>query len=110
MPSRIYTSSYPKAAVPTNESIWQHFVRSNIDDISPEKVILQEYERPERTITYGDAPRAAAVGATGLQDILGLKPQDTIMLIGSNTIDWVELAFAAFWAGIVVAQVLLYCP
>ncbi|KAF2742950.1 acyl-CoA synthetases/AMP-acid ligases II [Sporormia fimetaria CBS 119925] len=105
MAANIYKSSYPRVVVPTNESIWQFLVASNIDDVSPRKVVLQEYERPERTLTYGGASQVAARGGSGLQRVLGLRSEDTIMLMGTNTLDWVELAISAIWAGITFAGV-----
>ncbi|KAH7420130.1 acyl-CoA synthetases/AMP-acid ligases II [Cadophora sp. MPI-SDFR-AT-0126] len=103
MSERIYRSSYPPITVPTDLSIFQFFELYNPDDVIQDKVILQEFERPERKLTYGGARRQAALGAAALQNGLGLCSGDTILIIGSNTLDWITTAHAAMWAGITVA-------
>lgn len=103
MNKHIYTSKYLPIDVPRNTSIWQFLLRIDVDDIPKDKVVWQEYERPDRNINYGDAPDLFARGAAGLQQVLGLKPQDTILIVGVNNLDWVTLAHSAVWAGIVPA-------
>lgn len=72
----------------------------NIDDTPPDKVILQEHDQPENYLTFGSAPTAAALGASGLSRVLGLTKGDLIMLVGKNSLDWLRLEFAALWGGI----------
>ncbi|CAM1506232.1 Fc.00g058730.m01.CDS01 [Cosmosporella sp. VM-42] len=100
---RIYASPYPSASVRSDESFWQFILRLNIDDTLPDKVILQEHERPEQFLTYGSATKVAGLGAAGLHDVLGLSKGNTILIIGKNSLDWLQLEFAALWAGIKAA-------
>ena len=100
---RIYTSPYPSTAIRTDESFWQFILRLNIDDTLPDKAILQEHERPEKLLTYGSAPKVAGLGAAGLHDVLGLSKGDTILIVGKNSLDWLQVEFAALWAGIAAA-------
>lgn len=99
----IYSSKYPSTVVPSNESFWEFLQRLNIDDTLPDKVILQEHERPERFLTYESAPKVAGLGAAALRKLLGLSPGDTIMIIGKNSLDWLQVEFAALWAGVTSA-------
>ncbi|ETS80186.1 hypothetical protein PFICI_07715 [Pestalotiopsis fici W106-1] len=105
MSAQVYKSKHIPASVPAETSVWQFLLRTDVDDIPKDKVIWQEAEHPERTINYGDAPNLFARGATGLQHVLGLKPQDTILILGMNDLNWVTLAHSAVWAGIVPAGV-----
>ncbi|KAH6889856.1 hypothetical protein B0T10DRAFT_548386 [Thelonectria olida] len=72
---RIYTSPYPSTVIRTDESFWQFILRMNIEDTLPGK----SYPRPE----YGrhDPHR------------------------GKNSLGWLQLEFAAVWAGITAAMV-----
>jgi acyl-CoA synthetase (AMP-forming)/AMP-acid ligase II len=100
---RIYDSPSPSTAIRCDESFWQFILRHNIDDTLPDKVILQEHERPGRSLTYGSAPAAAGLGAAALRNVSGLKSGDTIIIIGKNSLDWLEVEFAALWGGITAA-------
>lgn len=101
--SKIYSSSYPSTPLKSDESFWQFILRLNIDDTLPDKVILQEHERPEKVLTYESAPRLASIGAAALRDILGLVEGDTILVIGKNSLDWLQVEFSALWAGVTAA-------
>ncbi|KAK6217826.1 UV excision repair protein rad23 [Pestalotiopsis sp. IQ-011] len=103
MDERIYSSKYLPIDQSRNTSIWQFLLRIYVDDIPKDKVVWQEHEHPDRNITYGDAPGLFARGAAGLQQVLGLKPQDTILIVGAKNLDWVTLPHSAVWAGIVPA-------
>lgn len=103
MNEHIYSSKYLPIDIPRNTSIWQFLLRIDVDDIPKDKVVWQEHGHPDCNITYGDAPSLFARGAAGLQQVLGLKPQDTILIVGVNNLDWVTLAHSAVWAGIVPA-------
>ncbi|KAL1890749.1 hypothetical protein Sste5346_008074 [Sporothrix stenoceras] len=102
-PPRIYESTFASAAIPHHESFWQCMQRRNVDDTTPDTVILQEHERPEKYFTYGSAPRLAGLGADGLKSVLGLKRGDTILIVGTNTLDYLHIEFSALWGGIVAA-------
>lgn len=103
MPSMPYMSTFAPSAVPRNESFWQCMLRLNVDDTPPDTVILQEHERPAKLFTYASAPRMAGLGAEGLQSVLGLKRGDTILVVGTNTLDYLHIEFSALWGGIVAA-------
>ncbi|KAF7562875.1 hypothetical protein G7046_g1225 [Stylonectria norvegica] len=100
---RIYASPYPSTVIRSDESFWQFILRQLIDDTLPDKIILQEHERPEKVITYGDASTIAGFGAAGLRDVLGLTKGKTVLVIGKSSLDWLRVEFAALWAGITAA-------
>ncbi|CAK7205007.1 hypothetical protein SEUCBS139899_007771 [Sporothrix eucalyptigena] len=100
---RIYESSYASAHIPQEQSFWQFILRHNIDDTPADKVILQEHERPERSLTYGSAPQLAGLGADALRNVLGLTRGDTILIVGKNSLDYLQVEFSALWAGITAA-------
>ncbi|ERT01315.1 hypothetical protein HMPREF1624_02558 [Sporothrix schenckii ATCC 58251] len=100
---RVCSSPYLVPNIPSNLSFWQFILRHNIDDTVPDKVILQEHERPERQLTYGSAPKLAGLGADALRDVLGLTQGDTILIVGKNSLDYLQVEFAALWAGITAA-------
>jgi long-subunit acyl-CoA synthetase (AMP-forming) len=101
--TRIYTVKYPSTVIRCDESFWEFLLRLNIEDTLPDKVILQEHERPERFLTYDSATKEAGLGAAALRDVLGLSPGDTIMIIGKNSLDWLQVEFAALWSGVTAA-------
>lgn len=105
---RVYASPYAVADIPSNLSFWQFILRQNIDDTLPDKVILQEHERPERQLTYASAPQLAGLGADALRNVLGLTRGDTILIVGKNSLDYLQVEFSALWAGITVAYVFLF--
>ncbi|CAK7223987.1 hypothetical protein SBRCBS47491_005394 [Sporothrix bragantina] len=100
---RIYASTYASANVPSDQSFWQYILSHNIDDTLPDKVILQEHERPERSMTYSSAPQLAGLGAEALRNVLGLTRGDTILIVGKNSLDYLQVEFSALWAGITAA-------
>lgn len=100
---RIYSSPYAVADIPTNQSFWQFILSKNIDDTLPDKVILQEHERPERQLTYGSAPKLAGLGADALRNVLGLGRGDTILIVGKNSMDYLQVEFSALWLGVTAA-------
>ncbi|OIW22662.1 luciferin 4-monooxygenase [Coniochaeta ligniaria NRRL 30616] len=71
---RIYTAKYPSTVIRCDESFWGFLLRLNIDDTLPDKVILQEHERPERFLTYSSTAKEVGLGAAALRDVLGLSP------------------------------------
>ncbi|KIH93293.1 luciferin 4-monooxygenase [Sporothrix brasiliensis 5110] len=99
----LYKSTFAPSAVPRNESFWQCMLRLNVDDTPDDTVILQEHERPDRLFTYGSAPRLAGLGADGLREVIGLKRGDTILVVGTNTLDYLHIEYAALWSGVVAA-------
>lgn len=100
---QIYKSKSQNVLIPTNESIWQHILSKNLEDTPADKVLVEEYGRKDMSLTYGSAPRIAALGAAGLRDVLGLKTGDKILVIGANTMEFVLIEFAAYWAGYTAA-------
>lgn len=100
---RIYASPYPSTAIRTDESLWHFLQRHNIDDTLPDKIILQEHERPDRFMTYGSAPKLAGLGAAALSRVLGLKRGDTILVVGKNSMDYLQVEFSALWMGVTAA-------
>ncbi|CAK7217081.1 hypothetical protein SCUCBS95973_003030 [Sporothrix curviconia] len=100
---RIYSSTYASANVPSDQSFWQCILSHNIDDTLPDKIILQEHERPERSLMYSSAPQLAGLGADALRNILALTRGDTILIVGKNSLDYLQVEFSALWAGITAA-------
>lgn len=100
---RIYESTFAPAVIPHDESFWQFMLRRNVDDTTPDTVTLQEHERPDKFFTYGSAPRLAGLGADGLKSVLGLQRGDTVLIVGTNTLDYLHVEFSALWGGIVAA-------
>ncbi len=100
---RIYSSPYPAADIPSNESFWQFVQRHNVDDAVPDTVILQEHERPEKTFTYGSVRTMAGLGADALQSVLGLRRGDTLLMVGKNSLDYLNVEFSALWMGVTAA-------
>jgi long-subunit acyl-CoA synthetase (AMP-forming) len=101
----IYNSTFAPSEVPHKESFWQCMLRVNVDDTPPDTVILQEHERPDKFFTYASAPRLAGLGADGLRSVLGLKRGDTVLVVGTNTLDYLHIEFSALWGGIAAAYV-----
>ncbi|CAK7230217.1 hypothetical protein SBRCBS47491_007512 [Sporothrix bragantina] len=99
----IYASTFAPAVVPRNESFWQCILRLNVDDTPDDKVILQEHERPHKQFTYASAPHLAGLGADGLREVLSLKRGDTVLIVGSNTLDYLHIELAALWMGVTAA-------
>src|ERR1700744_998285 len=94
---RIYTSQFPPINPPTNMSICQFLLTHNPDDIPEEKVILCEFDDPNRSVTYGGIRRLAAQGAAGLKLVFGMKEGDTVCLYGENCVNWAVLAHSVVW-------------
>lgn len=103
----IYESAYTPSKVPVNQSIWQFLLQHNIDDTPHDKVVLQEEERRDQQVTYGEAPKVAARVAAALKQKFGLRAGDVICAVASSSLDLVRLAHAAWWAGITIALVAL---
>lgn len=103
---KVYISRDVSPSVPRNESFWQALLQCNPDLVEDEKVILQEHENRQATLTYGDARRRASEGAAGLKSVLGLNQGDVVALLGKNSISWILAAYAAIWAGVTVSCVI----
>ncbi|KAM0602080.1 hypothetical protein ACHAP1_008048 [Verticillium nonalfalfae] len=73
----IYYSPYPNIKVPTTLSVSQFLVQTNPDDVSPEKVIWQDFGDEDQKVTYAGLRSNAAFDAACLREMLGLKyPRD----------------------------------
>lgn len=103
----IYESPYASPIVPTNESIWQFLSRHNIDDTPLDKIVLQEDERRDEQLRFGEAPRVASQVAAALKQEFGLATGDLICAVAGSSMDLVRLAHGAWWAGITIALVTL---
>ncbi|KAL6229380.1 hypothetical protein BDW75DRAFT_245794 [Aspergillus navahoensis] len=101
----IYKSPDIRPLVPDDESIWQFLLRCNPELVKADKVIFQEHERRQNTLTFGESRIKAAQGAAGLFKVLGLRPGDTIGLCGANSVSWALAAYAANWAGVTFAAI-----
>lgn len=100
----VYRSPYPDIIVPTDVSISQFLVRANPDDVPSDKVILEDLEEPNDSMTYGGMREDAAKHAAWLRSI-GLKPGDTVAMYASNSVAWVKAAHAVLWAGGIMASI-----
>ncbi|CRK45572.1 hypothetical protein BN1723_006684 [Verticillium longisporum] len=70
---RIYHSPYPNIKVPTNLSVSQFLIQTNPDDVSPEKIIWQDFGDKDQKVTFAGLRSNAAFDAAGLREMLGLE-------------------------------------
>jgi len=99
MSARIFSSPYPSLGVSTNLSISQFLLSTNPDDTPTDSIILCDFANPDSYVTYGGIRQAAAVGAGGLKNVLGLTEEQTVCIFGGNSVNWALLAHSAMWAG-----------
>lgn len=100
MPSeQIYLSNVPDYHIPRNQSFHQFINLRNPDDVRPDKVILEDYGAPHKTLTYGGLREAAARVAGGFVRKYGLREGDAVGIISPNCVDWVVLSHALMWFG-----------
>lgn len=100
----IYASQHLGPSVPIDSS-WPDFVcRYNPDDVSNDKVVLEDLEEPYDSLTYGGLRHDAGVAAAFLQS-MGLKPGDVVAIYASNSVAWLRAAYAVLWAGGVSAGI-----
>ncbi|KAF4982853.1 hypothetical protein FZEAL_1603 [Fusarium zealandicum] len=96
---KIYNSPYPLSHVPNNQSVSQFLLQSDPDDTPPDKVILEDFDNPNRQLTYGGLRYNAARDAAILRDNYGLRQGDVVCIYAYNSIGWVSMAHAVLWAG-----------
>ncbi|CRK29798.1 hypothetical protein BN1708_015671 [Verticillium longisporum] len=101
---RIYHSPYPNPMVPTNLSVSQFLIQTNPDDVSPEKIIWQDFGDENQKVTYAGLRSNAAFDAAGLREMLGLKEGDVMCIIATNSALWASLAHAVLWVGACFSQ------
>ena len=95
----IYNSPYPTPDVPTAVSVSQFLRQSNPDDVPLSKVILSDFENPERSITLGELRHNSARDASVLKFDFDLQEGDVVCIYARNSVRWVSLAHAIIWAG-----------
>lgn len=96
----IYHSPYPMPIIPTDQSVSQFLLKSNPDDIYPEKIILADFDDPDgANLTYATIRDIASRHAAVLRRTYGLKETDVVCIYGYNSLDWIKMAHAVLWAG-----------
>jgi acyl-coenzyme A synthetase/AMP-(fatty) acid ligase len=95
----IYKSIYPDLAVPNNVSLGQYMLDCNPDDVSPNKVILEETGPNGNRITYGGIRRDSAKLAAELVLAFDLKVGDAVAIYAPNSTNYIQLAQAVMWFG-----------
>ncbi|KAF2489670.1 acyl-CoA synthetases/AMP-acid ligases II [Lophium mytilinum] len=99
MAQRIYQSIYPDNHVPTNLSVAQFLLRYNPEDVTDDKVILQDLDSQGKALTYGDFRHGAAVGGAVLVDAFNLSAGDAVLVVAPNSVNWALLAHSVMWFG-----------
>jgi long-subunit acyl-CoA synthetase (AMP-forming) len=99
MTQRIYHSIYPDNHVPTNLSVAQFLLRYNPEDVTDDKVILQDFDSQGNTLTYGDFRHGAAAAAAVLVDTFNLSAGDAVLAFAPNSVNWALLAHSVMWFG-----------
>ncbi|KAI1265295.1 acyl-CoA synthetases/AMP-acid ligases II [Xylariaceae sp. FL1019] len=95
----IYQSPYPAFNVPTTLSISQFLLRSNPDDVSHDRIIVSDFDRPSHGLGYGEARTRAAQAAASLRDKHGVTEGDVVATFGQNSVNHLLVWHAVFWAG-----------
>ncbi|KAF2691795.1 acyl-CoA synthetases/AMP-acid ligases II [Lentithecium fluviatile CBS 122367] len=99
MPSqRIYRSSYPAPAIPTNISVSQLLELYNPDDTEGDKIIAED-DWTTRKLTYAAVKEQSAKGAFGLRNVMGVEEGDVVCICAPNSVDVVRLIHAVLWNG-----------
>ncbi|KAI0138497.1 acyl-CoA synthetases/AMP-acid ligases II [Xylariaceae sp. FL1272] len=95
----IYQSPFPAFHVPTNLSISQFLLESNPDDVSHDRTIVYDFDRPSHGLSYGEARTRAAQAAASLRDKHGMMEGDVVAIFGQNSVNHLLVCHAVFWAG-----------
>lgn len=101
-PQKIYHSIYPDNHVPTDLSLHQFLLAYNPDDVSEDKVILEDLDPKGGKLTYGGLRRDAAIGAGALLKKFDLKPGDAVAIYAPNSVNYALLAHSVMWFGGIV--------
>jgi 4-coumarate--CoA ligase len=101
-PPNIMTSGFLPLQLDDKISIPQFMTRYNPDNVPASKPVHTD-TLTNKTITYGGLRDLAAKCAWGLQQKLGVKEGDIILVIVPNCTDFVILAHSVLWAGAVLS-------
>ncbi|OCK82045.1 acyl-CoA synthetases/AMP-acid ligases II [Lepidopterella palustris CBS 459.81] len=99
MAPRIYHSIYPEYHIPTTLSVSQFLLRYNPEDVTADKIILEDLTPQAGKLTYGAFRHDTAIAAAGLVDAFDLRPGDPVLAFAPNSVNWALLAHAVFWFG-----------
>ncbi|EEQ35378.1 acyl-CoA synthetases/AMP-acid ligases II [Microsporum canis CBS 113480] len=100
-----YKSPYLDVNIPTDRSVSQILEEFNPDLIRHDKVILEDFGAPHKSITYGGIRAAAAQGAAGLKGVLGMREGDMAAVLSSNSVDWAILGHSIWWLGGIICAI-----
>lgn len=81
----IVTSKYAPTIITDDISIPQFFHRYNPDNVPKDKVVHVDLIKGKE-ITYGGLREAAAKGAWGLKNRMGLKEGDVVCILAQNSV------------------------
>jgi len=98
-PQRIYESCYGPLNVPTDISVAQFLTKYNPDEVPAEKILMSDFDFPNRTLTHAGLREQAARCATGLFNVMNAKEGDVICIWGFNSVNWALLAHSIMWTG-----------
>lgn len=81
----IVTSKYAPTFITDDISIPQFFTRYNPDNVPDDKIVHVDLIKGKE-ITYGGLRAAAARGAWGLKNRMGLKEGDVVCILAQNSV------------------------
>lgn len=98
---RIYESNYPPVSVPSDQSFSRFLLKNNPDDVPVDTTIWADFKDMEHKMTFGGIRESAALGAAGLQKVLGIEGGDFVCIYATNSVKWAYLSHSVMWAGAV---------